>query len=271
MPNWKKLRLNLTEVFRSTEELVQYVRGRKEVMSDAPKGDGHPVLVIPGFASSDIITKVLRDAIGDAGYTVSGWENGINYGFNDGKALGIYEKLKEVYEASGGQKVSLVGWSLGGIYARELAREYPDMVRDATSIFTPFGIGAHEDASPDLLVKTIKGLSDPQYSLDTEGMKERLLTPPPGIPTTSIYSKADAIGGWEACLNPKSPLAENVKVHGSHVGATWNLEVLAVVLDRLAQPEGEWKPYSLPEAPHAPDPDPSWEHTAGKWRFFPKR
>jgi triacylglycerol esterase/lipase EstA (alpha/beta hydrolase family) len=271
MANWKRHSLNATEVFRAAAEFGQYVKGVSALLRNAPKGDGHPVLVIPPFTGNDAITHTLRKTLEKAGYAVYGWDNGHDFGFNDEKAMRISERLKDISEENGGQKVSVIGWSLGGIWARELAREYPEMVRDVTSLFTPFGIGGHKDATPPLLVATIQLLSDSRYSLQSEGMAERLVSPPEGIPTTSIFSKEDGIGGWKACLNPKSSLAEKIQVEGSHLGAAWNLEVFSVLLDRLAQKEGQWKPFENPSA-NAPDPDPSWQkRAAGKWRFFPKR
>ncbi len=267
MVHWKRHYLNATEAFRCTVELSQFPKGLGKVLKQAPKGDGHPVMVIPPFTGDDKITTLLRFSLEKAGYKVYGWENGHNIGFNDKKGRNIYEHLKEVYESNGRQKISLIGWSLGGIYARELAREYPDMVRQDITLFTPFGVGMHKDATPPTIVAAISMLSNSKYLLSSEGMAERLVTPPP-VPTTSIYSKGDGIGGWEACLNPKAPLAENVEVGGSHIGGGWNLEALTVILDRLAQPEGKWKPFE-PKDP-CPKPNSDWENKpAAKKKFFP--
>ena len=269
MIHWKQHALNAAEAFRCAAEYAQFKAGWPELRKQSPKGDGHPVLVLPPFTGNDTITAPLRNTLTEVGYKTYGWEAGSNLGLNDKKAQLLHDRLKEIYEENGRQKVSLVGLSLGGIIARELAREYPEMVREAISVNTPFGIGTDKDAVPPLLAATIQILSDEKFSLKSEGMTGRLVTPPP-VPTTSIFSKTDGIAGWRACLNPKSPLAENIEISGSHVGGFWNLEAVSVILNRLAQPEGEWKPLKQPRD-YCENPDPSWKKSpAGKQHFFPK-
>ncbi len=99
-------------------------------------------------------------------------------------------------------------------------------------------------------------------------MAERLVTPPP-VPTTSIYSKTDGIADWQGCLNPQAPQVENVEVDGGHLAGIWNLAAVKVILDRLAQPEDNWKPLQK-DSVHAPKP-PAWHKTqAAKRKLFTK-
>ena len=269
MIHWKRHALNMAESFRCAAEYAQFRKGWPALRAKSPKGDKHPVLVLPPFTGNDMITAPLRNALAEVGYKTYGWEAGSNLGLNDKKSQHLHDLLKKIYEENGRQKVSLIGLSLGGIIARELAREHPEMVREAISVNTPFGVGMSEESVPPLLVATIQLLSDAKFSLNSEGMTGRLVTPPP-VPTTSIFSKTDGIAGWRACLNPKSPKAENVEVSGCHVGGFWNLEAVSVILDRLAQPEGEWKPFKQTKD-FCEKPDSSWKKSpAGQQHFFPK-
>ncbi len=202
------------------------------------------------------------------GYKAYGWEGGINAGLRDSTVEHLHKRLKEIYEENGHQKVSLIGHSMGGMYARCLAHEFPEMVRDVITMGTPFGIGMNKEATPGWLANTIQFLSHAKYTLKTHGMAERLLTPP-DLPTTSIFSKTDGIAGWQACLNPKTPWTENIEVTSSHMGMICNKGVLAILLDRLAQPEGAWQNYKNPST-ETPPPNPEWKPAASNWRFFPK-
>ena len=250
------------EVPRVGIEAVQYRATLKKLLAEAPRGDGHPVLVIPGFGASDFFTKVLRGFLEKLGYKTHGWENGVNAGLTEEKIRNLYNRVEKIYKEDGNRKVTIIGWSLGGLEARCLAHEFPHMVRAVVSLGSPFGISEHPDASPKLLVNTIQVLNDKQYTLKAPGMKERLLTPAEGVPTTSIYSKSDGIAGWQACLNPETPLSENVEVEdASHVGFVFNPKVLAVIADRLSQPEGKWKPYDLPHGHGRPPENPKFELT----------
>jgi hypothetical protein len=270
MPRLKRNIFNVAEVFRCAAEYTEFRIKRSGLLRAAPKGDGHPVLVLPGFTHPDALTKPLRNFLTDAGYKAYGWGGGINLGLQEKKCLQLRNQLKEIYEENGKQKVTIIGLSLGGIIARELAREFPEMVRDTISVHTPFGVGLHKKAVPAWLTTAIRVLSESKYSLKSEGMAERLMTPPP-VPTTSIYSKTDGLAGWEACLNPKSPQAENVEVNGCHMAGFWNPKTITVILDRLAQPAGQWKPYEELMATSSKQPGTGWQDKiAGKRRFFPK-
>jgi hypothetical protein len=133
------------------------------------------------------------------------------------------------------RRVSLVGWSLGGIYAREIARRRPAIVRQVITLGTPFA-GSGEHTNVGWIYRLLSGHSpkiDPRFSA-------RLRATPP-VPTTSIYSRSDGIVAWQACLEARVPHAENVEVDGSHIGLVCHPMVWRVVADRLAQPEGDWR------------------------------
>ena len=213
-----------------------------------PKGDGHPVLFFPGFMTSDAFTLPLRNRVEERGYAVYGWENGFNLGFDEKTAEHIKKRLKEVFDETG-EKVTLVGHSLGGVYARELAREFPEMVRGVITLGTPFGkLDDPSSATSEHLTKIYKFFNPKGVQDDIEDIGARGLTPPP-VPTTSIFSKDDGVVSWPAAINPKAKEAENIEVYGSHIGMTFNPLTIAAVIDRLGQKEGEWKAFDKKDYP----------------------
>ncbi len=227
-----------------------------KIKDKLPDGDGHPVLFLPGFLSTDNgMTHFLRAVVAEKGYEVYGWDNGRNMGFDEATGEALEKRLKEVYDKSGGKKVSLIGHSLGGVYARELAREFPEMVRGVITMGSPFGMLGDADKGAYETVRKAYDFFNPGASpLDDAGFEQRCLTPPP-VPTTSIYSKEDGIVKWQASLNPIAPETENVEVKGSHIGMACNPLSVSIILDRLSQPEGAWAPFDRSKYTHAEFPD----------------
>lgn len=189
-----------------------------------------PVLVIPGFATNDMYMSSLHDAIRTAGHAAYGWDQGLNFGVNAAQAAQLGERLRQIYEDNGKQKVSIVGYSLGGIYARELAKLYPDMVESVITLGSPFGM---KDERLFEVYRAFHG-TYPNHS-------DALLQPPP-VPTSSLYALADDIVPWENSLNPASPLAENLPVTPGHLRMPFDAAVARLLVDRLAQPASNWQP-----------------------------
>jgi pimeloyl-ACP methyl ester carboxylesterase len=234
----------LTEAQRAAVEWGGMHIGWPYVRDRLPQGDGHPVLFFPGFLTTDGYTSSLRERATEAGFKTYSWEGGFNLGLDAETAEHVARRLHEVYAENGGRKVSLVGYSLGGLYARELAREFPDMVRSVVTLGTPFGrMDDTSQASPLPVDKIIRFFTRDSVHDAQADIGARCLTPPP-VPTTSIYSLNDGVAEWQASLNPKAKQAENIEVYGSHLGMTVNPLTIAVVIDRLAQPEGGWKKFS---------------------------
>ena len=207
----------------------------------APRGDGHPVLVLPGFTTTDRSTGVLRRYIARLDYDSYAWELGRNLG---PRAVGqqgekLIERLEAIH-AQTGRKVSLVGWSLGGILARQLSRRRPDIVRQIITLGSPFA-GDPRSTNVWKLYEMMSGqrMKDP----DTKAQLRESFEVPP-VPSTAIYSKTDGIVAWQSCIEPESATTDNIEVVGSHCGLGVNGVVLYAVAERLAQPEGEWKPFS---------------------------
>lgn len=242
MPFWKNLGLNLTETFRRAAEYKKLKAGWPALRAATPEGDGHPVLVIPGFMAADDMTRPLLNALQEKGYKAYGWEAGMNLGLSHKTAKNISAHLRKIFEENGHRKVTLVGHSLGGLFARELAREFPEMVRGVITVASPFGAGLEKGAVHPLFQALIERLGGNNFILSDADMAERCMTPPP-VPTTSVYSKTDGVAGWTGCLNPLADKTENIEVDASHLGIINCLETYTVILDRLFQPEGEWKPF----------------------------
>lgn len=107
-------------------------------LSLAPRGDGHPVLVLPGLLADDASTRPLRDFLKSQGYRVHGWKQGRNCGLRQNVESDMVARVDELYERHGRRKISLIGWSLGGLYARHVAKIRSDKVRCMISLGSPF-------------------------------------------------------------------------------------------------------------------------------------
>lgn len=243
MKKVKKLFNIITEAHRAALELGGLYAGWGMIRDKLPKGDGHPVLFFPGFLTNDGYTSALRERVADAGFKTYTWDNGYNLGLDADTATHLAQRLKQVFDENGGKKVSLVGYSLGGLYARELAREFPEMVRSVVTLGTPFGNMDNPSEATSLPLEKIYHFFTPGSAhLSQADIGARSLTPPP-VPTTSIYSRNDGVVKWQSSLNPKAAKVENIEVYGSHLGMTVNPLTMATVIDRLAQKPSGWKAF----------------------------
>lgn len=204
------------------------------------RGDRHPVLVMPGFLGGDSSTLGLRFFIRSWGYWTHGWGGGDNHGPTPEVVAAIEERLTEVY-ARHERKVSLVGWSAGGMYARKLARKHPEMVRSVVTLASPLQMTFDDRSALSFLTDQLRKGFDPDFL----GKPEHELGPLP-VPATSIYTRTDGVARWYACLDVVDDQHENVEIIGSHVGQGFNPSSLYVLADRLAQPEDDWRPFHPP-------------------------
>ena len=196
-----------------------------------PRGDGHPVLVLPGFMASDTSTRPMRKLLKRLGYEARGWKLGRNLGAPPEIRDAMRARLAELHRRSG-RKVSVIGWSLGGIYAREMARAAPSMVRQVITLGSPFN--GHPTANnADALFRRM----NPGSPVDWEGFRRRRVPPP--VPTTAVYSRTDGIVAWQCSLEDAAPHTENIEVRGSHCGLGVNPQVLKVIARKLALPEAK--------------------------------
>lgn len=208
----------------------------------APKtGDGHPVIIFPGFATDSSTVAPLRDHCEALGYAAFDWGRGCNVGASgdmDAWLAGLADDIGARLDRHA-QKATLIGWSLGGVYARELGKLLAPRLRQVITIGTPFNASADHTNVGWLL--GLMGGAAPRY---TEALSERLRTPPP-LPTTSIYSRSDGVVAWQTCRHSaESAWVQDIEIDGSHSGMAWNPAVLRVVADRLAQHPATWQPYA---------------------------
>lgn len=211
----------------------------------APRGDGHPVIVFPGLAATDGSTFPLRRYLDTLNYDTSGWNQGPNFGARAGVLESCKRQVMDAVQQSG-QKASLIGWSLGGVYARELAKLLPDQVRSVITLGTPFS-GTPRSTNAWRIYELTSG-----RRVEHESGRYDLPAAPP-VPTTSLYSRTDGIVAWQGSLQApcaRNPHTENVEVLASHIGIGLNPAAWWVVADRLAQPEGQWKPFERKRGLH---------------------
>jgi hypothetical protein len=212
-----------------------------------PRGDGHSVLVLPGFLSTDHATLPLRWFLERLGYRVHGWELGFNLGFStaysyDLEAL-IEHRLKEVFIESGDRKISLIGWSLGGLYAKALARRYPTLIREVITLGSPLSGDARASSAWRLYEWVSKmDLHTPEIAQKLRELSEPLAH----VPITAFYSRHDGIVPWHNSRELPGPMVQNIETPCSHFGMGLDSYVLYVIAHRLARqdPDG-WKPLDL--------------------------
>jgi pimeloyl-ACP methyl ester carboxylesterase len=210
------------------------------LLRSAPRGDGHPVLVLPGLCAGDHSTIPLRGFLSHLGYAAQPWRQGLNFGPRDHVIKGLVDQVRKL-EREHGQKVSLVGWSLGGAMAHALALRMPQRIRQVVTLGSPLG-GQPQGTNVARLFQLVSG-----FRADDERL-HALIEGTPRVPTTSIMSKTDGIVNWRMSLARESEIAENIEVSATHIGMGANPAVLWAIADRLAQAEGKWKPFERSSA-----------------------
>lgn len=235
------LLLALLEAPRALTEASTLIPARS-LLKNLPPGDGHAVMTLPGFLASDRSTRVLRQYMREWGYDAFRWDLGRNLGLTTERDLEklLDERLQWLFDASGG-KVSLVGWSLGGLLAREMARRHPELVRTVITLGSPLGNPRATNAWR--LYEILSGIH-----IDDAAIRmriERVREPLSEVPMTAIYSKSDAVVSWQIARLPDGELCENIGINTSHFGMGFNPAVLFAIADRLRQAEGRWSPFEI--------------------------
>lgn len=234
-PAW----LALTEPQRVALEVMSLATLR-QLLGRLPSGDGHPVMVLPGFLGSDGYNASLRRFLRRLGYRTHGWGQGTNLGPRDQALDRLQQRLRSLADRYG-QPVSLVGHSLGGIFARELARDMPDLVRQVVSLGSPFGRGRHSGSYPARLFEALNPTDELPVALD-----ELHWSPP--VPTTAVYSRGDGIVNWRTAVQSPDFCrgdSQSIRVRGSHCGMTLNPTVWYIIADRLRQNVDDWQPFTV--------------------------
>ena len=214
---------------------------RLQFIPSAPQatpGDGHAVVLFPGLGTDRHYMKPLARHCERLGYVAYDWGRGRNVGPKGPVGPWIGHLAKEMEAMlSRHPDATFIGWSLGGIYARELAKAMPGRVRQVITLGSPFS-RINDSTNVGWLYELLTG-SSTRISRD---FARSLRTPPP-VPNTSIYSRSDGVVAWKACVGDAYANSENIEVASSHLGLVWHPEVFRIVADRLAQPRGQWAPF----------------------------
>jgi pimeloyl-ACP methyl ester carboxylesterase len=216
--------LHLTEVFRASYEWIRgalFLNG----VSQQNIGKGQVVLVIPGLVSTDVLTVVLRKYLQKLGYNVFGWEMGLNLGRLE-SVHGLVQKVEKMAQEHQ-QKIVVIGWSMGGIFAREVAKTTPNSVKQVMTIGSPFA-----DILAPNWAKRVFDVLNRGIEIDQTVLAQ--LHEPAPVPTTAFYSKLDGIVPWQACREiVENDTHKNVEISSSHLGMGANPSVIKTIAANL--------------------------------------
>lgn len=231
LPSWRPGPVGLLwELAGMPVAFAKLAAGLDDLARESPRGDGHMVLVLPGFTATDHTTLPMRHFLEELGYRTSGW----NLGWNLGITAGDEEKLEaHIAELAADGPITLVGWSLGGVYAREAARRHPEHVRDVVTMGTP--IRGREGT--EWIVRWFR-LLNPEAADDLTPEGAERHAQPLTMPMTAIWSPIDGVVSGPACRvreEDEGPWAQNVRVDSAHLAMGFNLDVLRALAQALAQ------------------------------------
>jgi pimeloyl-ACP methyl ester carboxylesterase len=199
----------------------------------APRGDGSHVVVLPGFTASDGSTLALRSILERLGHRPVSWGLGYNVGPTREVVDGVDSLVRRLHEEDG-RTVQIVGWSLGGVFARHVAARRPEILRRVITLGSPYRITRPQSRAAGWMYGAYAPLHRAAPGVWRGGAASRALA----VPTTSIYSPSDGVVSRASCTETETELAEIVAVHGSHNGLGHNPLAMYVVADRLALPPG---------------------------------
>ena len=194
----------------------------------APRGDGRSIVLLPGFTSPELAMQPLALYLKFLGYDASTWGLGINSGKVDALTRSFGARVEAMAERSS-QPVTLIGWSLGGVIARETARLFEDSVREVITMGSPL-IGGAKYTSVGKLYAIKEGMDIDAFEHEVHARNSVGLSQP----LTAIYSKSDGVVGWQAARDVYNAHARNIEVRSTHFGLGTNAKVWRIVADTLA-------------------------------------
>lgn len=200
------------------------------VLSKAPKGNGQPVMLVPGYLADDYSMRPLGAYLRYLGYNVYYTEMGRNMGKVNTDMMRLGDRVESISQSLGGEKVILIGWSLGGVLTREVARLFPDAVEQVLTLGTPI-VGGPKFTSVGKRYAKLNNIDLEKFELDVHQRNSIGLTQP----VTSIYSKSDGIVSWQASVDTYNQHASNIEVTGSHIGLGINPKVWLTIADVLVK------------------------------------
>ena len=208
-------------------------------LARAPRDQPHGVLVLPGFMTTDLSTRLLRRYLHGLGHTVWGWRLGRNLGPTSSILEGM-PKAADLLAARTGGPVSVIGWSLGGVFARELARRRPDVIRQVITLGSPFAL---RDPVQSRVGRAYR--RQEHHHVVGNAPSPDTARPIP-VPSTALYSRRDGIVHWQSCVEPETALHQNVEVRCAHLGFGADPATFWTVADRLAQRSPGGEPFRPP-------------------------
>lgn len=232
----------IAELPRALFELVCLLPAHP-FLKRAPRGDGHPVITLPGYRSDDTAMLAMRRYLARWGYAPYPWGLGANLGIGYQRIdyeKRMLEKLENVTEKHG-ERATLIGWSQGGVIAREVAKQRPDLVRQLIVLGSPLA----DAPEATTVFRIFKKTSSEEITNELMSMMREVASPLPDLRCICIYSNSDGIVSADIAQDLVSPNVENIRVTSSHLGMVVNPMVLFIIADRLSQPEDDWKPFNM--------------------------
>lgn len=223
---------------RAPAELGLFI-GAAPLFRAAPRGRPRDVLLLPGFGASDLSMVPLRALLRRMGHRPQGWGQGRNLGPTQDTVNGLIDRLSEMTDAAG-EPVPIVGWSLGGIYARVLAQWHPENVDQVISLGSPFNIEFHEQTAVSPLYEWFErrnGFVQRRGDIELDEIP---------CPSTAIFSRTDGVVAWSSCRQTVRARAENIEVRGSHCALGVNVAAVYAIADRLTKTQQDWEPFVPP-------------------------
>jgi pimeloyl-ACP methyl ester carboxylesterase len=197
-------------------------------LRQAPRGNGRAVLLVPGYLADDHSMRPLGAYLKYLNYDVYYTELGRNMGKVNADMMRLGDRVESVSQSVGGEKVTLIGWSLGGVLTREVARLFPDVVQEVITLGTPI-VGGPKFTSVGKRYAKRNNIDLDEFELDVHQRNSIGLTQP----VTSIYSKSDGVVAWQASVDTYDHQAINIEVNGSHMGLGVNPKVWLTIADVL--------------------------------------